>query len=177
MSEAESAEELLRRALAAAADEAALRKAVRACCACAREALPAVSDARPGEAIAAAERWIDGRADRAEATAAAAAAQLAAKELLSSSAGDARARHLAELACHAAAACGRAVLALSRPPSWKAIIAEHAAGYSAQVCAGLRHPLDPDAPLDAQEARKRALAAETEAQQRRLALRVRAALE
>jgi hypothetical protein len=172
----ERAQDLLYRALLDATDEPALRKAVRACCACAREALAAVSDPRPAEAIAAAERWTDGRADRAEATAAAAAAQLAAKELLSSSTGDAQARHLAELACHAAAACGRAVLALSRPPSWKAIIAEHAAGYAAQVFAGLRHPLDPDAPLDAQESRKRALAAETEAQQRRLAIRVRNAL-
>jgi hypothetical protein len=175
----DGAQALLHHALLEAADEAALRKVVRAACACAREALVAVpaGEARPHQVITAAERWADGSGERADATAAAAAAQLAAKELLSASTGDAFARHLAERACHAAAACGRAVLALSRPPAWKAIIAEHAAGWSAEVCAGVRHPLDPDAPLAAQEERKRAFAAELDAQDRRLAMRVRAALE
>src|SRR5437899_1273428 len=102
MNPGEGAQALLHRALLDAAGEPALRRVVKAACACAREALIAVppGEPRPAEAIAAAERWADGTGERAEATAAAAAAQLAAKELLSAGTGDGFRRHLAEQACH-----------------------------------------------------------------------------
>jgi hypothetical protein len=131
-------------------DEQKLTTLVSHTCACVRELLPhGPADPRVEAALIAAERWSRGETDRGEPRTAAAHAQAAAV-------GRSRTE---QVVCHAAAACARAVLALERPPAWKAAIADQALRASVLLLADLAVAGPADESVAAYEARREAVAA------------------
>jgi hypothetical protein len=167
MREAERADWLLFLALLDI-DEPRLRALVAATCRCVREALEhGPTDPRVEGALTTAERWSRGEIDRAEPRTAAAHAQAAAVGL--------PAAH--QVVCHAAAACARAVLALERPPSWKAAIADQALRAPAQLLADRAVGAPTDDSVAAFEARREAVARARAAVHRRFAIVLRTALD
>jgi hypothetical protein len=149
-------------------DEPRLRALVGATCRLVREVEPCGPvDARVAEAISAAEQWSRGQVDRSLARSAAAHAQAAAVGLPSAQ----------QVVCHAAAACARSVLALERPASWKAAIADQAIRAPLVLLADRAVPAASDDTVQAIDARRQAVADERASLHRRFVTVLRNALD